>query len=98
MKEDHMNAKRTGLLAVAGCAAACAGVAVVPVLLGGAAAGGALAALSGEAGLAVLVAIAAGVAYVWQQRKERTDCGCAPESGCKAGGSVCTLPEVKEPK
>jgi hypothetical protein len=55
-----MNAKRKGLLAVAGCAAACAGVAVVPALLGGAAAGSALAALSGEAGLAVLVVIAAG--------------------------------------
>jgi hypothetical protein len=98
MKEDHMNAKRKGLLAVAGCAAACAGVAVVPALLGGAAAGSALAALSGEAGLAVLVVIAAGAAYLWPQRKERTDCGCAPDTGCKADGTVCTVPEVKEPE
>lgn len=93
-----MTTKRTGLLAVAGCAAACVGIAVVPALLSGAAAGGALAALSGEAGLAVLVAIAAGAAYFWQQRKERIACACAEDTGCNAGGNACTLPEVKEPK
>lgn len=91
-----MIAKRTGILAVAGCAAACAGVVVVPALLGGAAAGGALAAVSGEAGLAVLVAIGAGAAYFWQRRKERVACECAPDTGCKASGVACILPEEKE--
>jgi hypothetical protein len=93
-----MNAKRTGLLAVAGCAAACVGVAVVPVLLGGAAAGGALAALSGEAGLAGLVAIGAGAAYLWQRRKERIACACAADTGCKADGMSCALPVATEPE
>jgi hypothetical protein len=93
-----MNAKRTGILAVAGCAAACVGVAVVPMLLGGAAAGSALAALSGEAGLALLVAFGAGAAYLWQRRNERAACDCATGTGCKAGGVACDLPEAKEPQ
>lgn len=93
-----MNAKRTGLLAVAACAVACVGVAVVPALLGGAAVGGALAVLSGEAGLALLVAIAAGVTYLWLRRKERQACACAADTGCNAGGNACTLPKAKEPQ
>lgn len=90
-----MTGKTTGLLAVAGCAAGCAAVALVPALLGGAAAGGALAALHGEAGLAVVVALVASAAYLWQRRRE-AKCGCAPDAGCTA--TTCARPAAKEPE
>lgn len=84
------------MVAVAGCAAACAGVALMPVLLGGVAAGGALAALEGEATLVVLLALVGGGIYLWVRRTQKTDCGCADGQGCKAGGASCTIPETKE--
>lgn len=88
---------KTGVVAVAACAVACAGAAVVPGLLGGLAAGGALAALEAEAALVVLLALGGGAAYLWLGRRAKATCGCDEAAGCHAGASRCDLPDPKEP-
>ena len=92
-----MSKMKTGVAAVAVCAAACAGVAALPVVLGGVAAGGALAVLEGEAALVVLLALGGATAYLWLRRPRRADCGCATADGCAPDGTSCHLPDPKKP-
>jgi hypothetical protein len=96
-----MSIVRNGLLAVAGCAAACAGVALIPAL-GVGLAGGSLglglgAALAGnEVLLAIAVALAAGAgAVLLNRRRDRgatPDCACGQGDGCATRGH-CDLPD-----
>lgn len=86
-----MKTGKTAMLTLAGCAAACAGIAVVPTLLAGAALGGVL--MSGEVGLALAV-LAAGLGgwYFLSRRETKAkSCACAPDGGCNSGTS-CDLP------
>jgi FtsH-binding integral membrane protein len=88
-----MKTANTAMLTLAGCAAACAGIAVVPTLLAGAALGGVL--MSGEVGLALAVLVASlGGWYLLSRQKAAKGCHCAPESGCNSGNS-CDLPDGK---
>lgn len=88
---------KLGVLAVAGCAVACAGVALGPVLLGGAAVGGSVAALGGEAGLAVVLALVGVAVYLGSRRRSVQACACAPDKGCKTGDDACLLSTDKGP-
>lgn len=92
-----MNRTKAGVMAVAGCAAVCAGLAIVPGLLGGAAVGGAVAALEGKATLAVPLALIAAAAYLWSSRSQKADCGSLENAGCKCGGNSCQPPDPTEP-
>lgn len=72
---------------VGACAACCAApLAIVPLAasLGFAAAGLAFASEIGTA--LALVAAAVGL-YLWQRRKTRRACACAPDAGCTIGAS-----------
>jgi FtsH-binding integral membrane protein len=87
-----MKTASTAMLTLAGCAAACAGIAVVPTLLAGAALGGVL--MSGEVGLALAVLAASlGGWFLLSRRETAKSCQCAPDSGCNSGSS-CELPEA----
>jgi hypothetical protein len=94
--ERAMSKTKIGVAVAAVCAAACAGAAFLPALLGGAAVGGVLAALEGEAALVVVLAVLGGGAYLWMQRSRPRGCGSVEDQGCMAGDGTCALPEVKE--
>lgn len=83
-------------LVIGACAACCAPL-IVP-LLAGASFAGLGAAGAGYVGSieATIVVLALGVAGLWlywrrAQVLRKSDCGCAEETGCKAGNS-CDLP------
>jgi hypothetical protein len=88
-----MSKAKTGMLVVAGCAAACVGVSILPAVLTGAAAGGAMAFFGAELYTLAAVAMVGAGLLIYIRRKGRADgaCACTEDAGCKTSNS-CVLP------
>ena len=83
------------MIAGVACIAACAGAGLLPLVIGGAAAGAVLAWFGGEVGLMALLLLAIGGVYVWT-RRPKAGCECAPDAGCHAGATGDMPPRMKD--
>jgi hypothetical protein len=96
MELEKLATGKSAAAVVAGCAAACVGVAVVPALVAGAVGGGFWALVSGDTWLALgVMGLSGAVWVVLNMRQNRAKappaCQCAPDAGCHTGPS-CELP------